>query len=301
MSDFRPGRFQVLPPIVKNLIIINVLFAILQTVLGGRGIDLADYLGLHYWKSALFRPWQLVTHLFMHGSAFDLNATVLHLFSNMFALWMFGSVLENYLGPKRFLTFYFVCGLGAAFCHLAVLGYGYHTLEQGVAAFYNNPTADQFNRLLQQNDWNTGMALAPSNRIDLAKLNEAWQMNPGSSEYLSIARSELHHTLYGRADAVTGHYFHGLYDEATVGASGAVFGMLFAFGYLFPNTLLYFYFLVPIKAKWFVLFYGIFELYNGIRNSAGDNVAHFAHLGGMLFAFLLLRVWEHRRRGRRFY
>lgn len=293
MSDFRPGRFQVLPPIVKNLIIINVLFAVLQTVLAARGIDLADSLGLHYWKSSLFRPWQLVTHMFMHGSAGDLNGTLMHLFTNMFALWMFGSVLENVWGGKRFLTFYFICGLGAALCHLAVLGYGYHNMEANVTAFYQNPTADQFNRLLVQNDW-VGARFG-----GLGHLNDLWQANPGVDAFKGEARTALHYTLYGGVDHQTGIPFHGLYDEATVGASGAVFGILFAFGYLFPNTLLYFYFLIPIKAKYFVGLYALFELYSGIRASAGDNIAHFAHLGGMLFAFLLLRFWRTGRK--RFY
>ncbi len=282
----RPGGLQVLPPIVKNLIIINVLFALGQMVLGGRGVDLADYLGLHYWRSSLFQPWQLVTHLFMHGSAYSWNATFLHLFSNMFALWMFGSILENLWGPKKFLTFYFVCGIGAALCHLAVLGYGFHTVGAEVQAFMNNPTVDQFDLMLRRNDWQ-GIK-------EFQQLDMNWQSDPGNNTYRGIAVNLLDNSLYGITNPQTGEHFSGLYDQATVGASGAVFGILFAFGYLFPNMLLYFYFLFPIKAKWFVFFYAAFELYAGVRASAGDNVAHFAHLGGMLFAFILLRIWKSR-------
>src|ERR1044072_2732457 len=100
MTEFRPSRFQILPPVVKNLIIINSLMVFLQFILAKWHIDLADYLGLHYWRSPLYKPWQLLTHMFMHGSAFDVNVTIMHLFSNMFALWMFGSILENLWGAK---------------------------------------------------------------------------------------------------------------------------------------------------------------------------------------------------------
>ena len=290
MSTFsRPGGFQVLPPIVKNLVIINVLFALGQMALGARGIDLANYLGLHYWRSSLFQPWQLVTHLFMHGSAFSWNETFIHLFSNMFALWMFGSILENLWGPKKFLTFYFVCGIGAALCHLAVLGYGFHTVGAEVQAFMNNPTTDQFDLMMHRNDWFGDLRFQGLSQLDLD-----WQSNPGNDSYRGIAVNSVQNVLYGGTETQTGNHFEGLYDQATVGASGAVFGILFAFGYLFPNMLLYFYFLFPIKAKWFVFLYAAFELYSGIRNSAGDNVAHFAHLGGMLFAFILLRFWKSR-------
>src|SRR3954467_2327838 len=123
MASFRPGRFQVLPVVVKNLIIINCLFLLLQFVLNRYGIDLADYLGLHYWRSHYFKPWQLLTHMFMHGN-------IGHLFSNMFALWMFGSVLENTWGAKRFLYFYLICGIGAALCHLTVLGFEFSAVEK---------------------------------------------------------------------------------------------------------------------------------------------------------------------------
>jgi membrane associated rhomboid family serine protease len=218
MIELRPQRFQVLPLIVKNLIIINAIFLLLDTALERYGINLSQYLGLHYWSSQFFAPWQLITHLFMHGN-FG------HLFFNMFALWMFGSIIENIWGPKRFLIFYFVCGLGAALCHLSVLGFEFGAFE-------------------------------PNSRS----------------------------------------VFAGIMDQATVGASGAVFGVLFAYGFLFPNTELYIYFLFPIKAKYFVALYAAIELFSGFNNSAGDNVAHFAHLGGMLFAFILLKYWQRNNR-----
>lgn len=288
MTQYSPGRFNILPPIVKNLIIINALMALLQFVLIKFGINLADYLGLHYWKSSLFRPWQLITHMFMHGSPYDVNATILHLFSNMFALWMFGSILENTWGEKKFLTFYLVCGLGAALCHFAVLYYGYRQIEEAFQLYQQNPTLDKFQLFIVQ--------YIPKELPDPQRINnlvQAWNNDPGNIRLSNESIRWGQDYLYGYTQGPV--HIDGLFDEATVGASGAVFGILFAFGYLFPNVLLYIYFLFPIKAKWFVAFYALFELYAGFKNSAGDNVAHFAHLGGMLMAFIILKIWNKNR------
>jgi membrane associated rhomboid family serine protease len=291
MTDFRPSRFQILPVVVKNIIIINALMVFAQFVLGRFGIDLADYLGLHYWRSHYFKPWQFITHMFMHGSYNDVQATILHLFSNMFALWMFGSILENVWGPKRFLTFYIICGLGAAVLHLGVVAYEFHVIEQAFIQYQNNPTLDSFNRFIQQH-YHGGASAPVINNIQ--QVYEHWNSNASDSSMVSTSVKVLNQYLSGTT--YQGTFYPGIYDEATVGASGAVFGILFAFGYLFPNTLLYIYFLVPLKAKYFVAMYALFELYAGIRNSAGDNVAHFAHLGGMLVAFILLKIWNKRNR-----
>ncbi len=278
MTEFRPGRFQILPPVVKNLIIINTLMALLQFVVVKFGIDLADYLGLHYWRSPLYKPWQLLTHIFMHGSVNDVSLTVMHLFSNMFALWMFGSVLENVWGAKRFLVFYLACGIGAALCHLAVLGYEYRVFENAFYNYQQNPSLNNYLVFIQQHNLD---------RIQgFLDLKSFWEANPSCID--CSARS---------IDYLTQYYSQTI-NEATVGASGAVFGILFAFGYLFPNTLLYIYFLVPIKAKYVVAAYALFEIYAGIQNSAGDNVAHFAHLGGMVVAFIILKLWNRRIRNR---
>jgi len=226
MTEFRPSRFQILPTVVKNLLIINGLIFLAQVTIGDKAsINLEDLFALHTWQSSLFKPWQLITHMFMHGS-FE------HVFSNMFALWMFGSILENVWGPKRFLTFYLVCGLGAALCHMSVL---FVEMQPITAAFKQLPFEQQQELI----------------NSPLFKLN-----------------------------------------EATLGASGAVFGCLAAFGYLFPNRYIYLYFFLPLKAKWFVLGYAAFELFAGVRNSAGDNVAHFAHLGGALVGIILVYYWN---------
>jgi membrane associated rhomboid family serine protease len=234
MSDFRYTRPDTFPPVVKNLIIINVLVFVAQmTFANNPNFDLENMFALHDVRSIYFRPHQIITHLFMHGS-------IGHIFFNMFALWMFGQTLETRFGSKRFLAFYIISGIGAALLHLAVL---YFELGPVWELFQSLPAEQQAAML----------------RSPLFKLN-----------------------------------------TATLGASGAVFGCLAAFGYLFPNTMMYVYFLFPIKAKWFVLIYAGLELWLGIRNSAGDNVAHFAHLGGALAGFLLVLYWNKTDR-RRFY
>jgi membrane associated rhomboid family serine protease len=234
MTEFRPGRFQMIPPVIKNLIIINVLVFIAQNTFGRETEQgIVNLFGLHDFHSVYFKPHQLVTYMFLHGG-------IDHIFFNMFALWMFGAILENYWGGKRFLTFYMVCGIGAALCHLAVL---YH--ENGI--------------LLQQ--------------FNSSSPDE--QLEQGANVYGAI-------------------------NEATIGASGAIFGCLAAFGYLFPNSLIYLYFFVPIKAKWLVLGYAAYELFLGVRSTAGDNVAHWAHLGGGLVGLLLVIYWNRNNR-RNFY
>ncbi|HTI12333.1 MAG TPA: rhomboid family intramembrane serine protease [Puia sp.] len=234
MTEFRPGSFQMIPPVIKNLIIINVLVFLAQQTLGPVIEEkMYNLLALHDIHSVYFRPHQLITYLFMHGG-WD------HIFFNMFALWMFGAILENYWGGKRFLVFYMITGIGAGICHLAVL---YYEMAP-IADMFHQLSADQQQELLYSSTF---------------KLN-----------------------------------------EATVGASGAVFGCLAAFGYLFPNSLIYLYFFVPIKAKWAVIGYAAIELFSGIRSSAGDNVAHWAHLGGAAVGLLLVIYWNRSNR-RNFY
>jgi membrane associated rhomboid family serine protease len=280
--DFRPSRFEILPLIVKNLLIINGLFFLATIVLGKQGIDLSQWLALHHWSSDLFKPWQLITHMFMHGnvSGPDANyeAGFMHLFSNMFALWMFGSILESTFGPKRFLSFYILCGLGASILHLLVVTYELHGMQQVVSLFNQPITIEQYSSYLKSHHFSPGSSFGAV----LYDIRDQWaQAGDVGQPFMQSISLELH------------KYVTMFRDVPTVGASGAVFGILFAFGYLFPNTELYLYFIpIPIKAKYFVAFYAIFELYAGIRNSGGDNVAHFAHLGGMLVAFIIIKVWN---------
>ena len=178
----------------KNLLVVNFLAYMATWVLELRGIDLTAMLGLHFFLASDFHFYQFFTYMFLHGS-------FMHIFFNMFALWMFGYVLENFWGSRRFLFYYLVCGVGAGLCNLLVPGWG-----------------------------------------------------------------------------------------ITVGASGAVYGILLAFGMTFPNERIYLYFLMPIKAKWFVIGYAALELMEGLFRA--DGVAHFAHLGGMLFGLLLILYWR---------
>jgi len=234
-----------IPPVVKNLLIVNGLFYLATTLLAGQGIDLSDYFGLHYWKSEGFRPHQLITYMFMHGG-------FTHILFNMFAVWMFGKILEGVWGQKRFLIFYMVTGIGAGLIQLLVAHLRLMPLYDVLT-----PEAIEF---------------AISNGYDLMRGGQ------------------------GPADMVTNPNFVDallLINTPTVGASGAVFGILLAFGMLFPNTELMLLFPpIPIKAKWFVLGYGAIELYSGFANNPNDNVAHFAHLGGMLFGFILIKMWQ---------
>ena len=218
------------PPVVKNLIIINVLFYLAT-------MALEECLMFHYFSgtypgSPNFFPWQVVTHMFMHG---DIG----HIFFNMFALYMFGGQLERLWGAQRFLNYYLICGLG---------GFVLHELWMGMELY------NQFHSFFPQ--------------------------FPNESEVLDIHCMDGYDRKFGRV----------------VGASGAVFGLLLAFGMLFPNTRLMLLFPpIPIKAKYFVIGYGILELSLALENAPGDNVAHYAHLGGMLFGYMLLKRWQKER------
>lgn len=268
MREFRPGTFQILPAIIKNLIIINVLMFLAHHPFAPTASTqtMEDLFALHTWQSPLFKPWQFVTHLFMHGS-------VMHIFSNMFALWMFGSILENVWGARRFLIFYFVCGLGAAFAHMIVL------------YFETNSLLNNYYMLKQHFDVNNFSNFYSKEKLGsyyqgAAQLLQQWQLNPSDGDAAQQAMGLSNQFITDRI------------NEPTLGASGAVFGCLAAFGYLFPNTKIYLYFFLPLKAKWFVLIYAGFELMLALQNSAGDSVAHVAHLGGALFGFLLVFFWN---------
>ena len=196
MSTYQPQAFRMLPTAVKHILIINVLVFIGTIALERKGFfGITNALALWSVQSGHFQLWQPLTYMFMHAS-------IDHIFFNMFALWMFGCILENFWGTKRFLIYYLVCGLGAAAVNLLVA--------------------------------------------------------PGGP---------------------------------TVGASGAVYGILLAFGMMFPNEQIYLYFLLPIKAKWFVIGYAAIELFEGVFHSM-DGIAHFAHLGGMLAGLILILWWR---------
>lgn len=234
MAEFRPGGFTILPPVIKNLLILNTLVFIAQKLTLKEDNPIIEQLfALYDVHSVYFKPWQLISYLFLH-------ADIWHIFFNMFALWMFGSILENVWGSGRFIFFYLICGVGAGALQLAIL-------------YYQNA--------------------------------------PIMAEFYTLPQSQQDQLLYARNFIVNG---------STIGASGAVFGCLAAFAYLFPNDYLYLYAFFPIKAKWFVLGYAAVELWMGVQNSAGDNVAHWAHLGGAAVGFIIVLIWNKTNR-RRFY
>ncbi len=275
-QQYRPQSFNILPPVVKNLLIINGLFYLATLVFGTQfGLDLTDKLGLHYFAASDFQPYQLITYMFMHGS-------FMHLFFNMFALWMFGNTLENYWGPKRFLTYYLITGVGAAICHYTILYFQIQPTLEFVNNYITNPSLNEFQTFLSSTDLKltTQTAIDHYNELIPTTYNAALSTNNANEALrISVEYMQMYKTDF-------------LNSPVIVGASGSVFGILLAFGMLFPNTMLYIYFAIPIKAKWFVMLYGAAELYSGISNSPGDNVAHFAHLGGMLFGFILMKIWQ---------
>ena len=273
MDQYKPTGFKMLPDVVKNLLIINgLLFLATIACANVFKIDLADTLGLHYFGAEKFRPYQFITYMFMHGS-------FMHIFFNMFALWMFGNVLENYWGPKRFLTYYLITGIGAALTHYVVMYYQISPIIDTLNHYIANPDVYKFNEI-----GSSGL-FAASSEI----------MNHYTQFKTTIASMNDTQSLAASVEFIQQVKIDYLNAPNVVGASGSVFGLLLAFGMMFPNSLIYVYFAIPIKAKYFVMIYGAIELYSGISNSAGDNVAHFAHLGGMLFGIFLILYWKKRR------
>ncbi|MGN0232036.1 MAG: rhomboid family intramembrane serine protease [Muribaculaceae bacterium] len=234
----RGGFASSIPTVTKNLIIINALVWLATIVLPKwLGIDLVEYCGLHYWLASDFNPAQLVTYMFMH----DPNG-FMHLFFNMFSLFIFGRILEQVWGSKRFLFYYLSTGLGAG--------------------------------LIQEITW---MLTATSSFV----------LIDGNGFEAMSGTEAITYALSHGIDV--GAYYNSM---ITIGASGAVFGILLAFGMMFPNAPMYLMFIpIPIKAKYLVIGYGAFELMFGVAGIQ-QGVAHFAHLGGMLVGFLILLYWK---------
>ncbi|MBQ3750527.1 MAG: rhomboid family intramembrane serine protease [Bacteroidales bacterium] len=261
------GGFNILPPGVKNLLIINILafFATFVFLKTGRA-DLTELFGLHFPGATNFHVWQFVTYMFMH-------ANFSHIFFNMFALWMFGAAVENTWGTKRFLIYYFITGLGAALVHYLITFFQIHPMLTLLNQFLDSPSLETY-RYLAENAKDIRFHDMLSNNLMVL------QQNPGSlDEIVSI-------TANAKAQYLDSFNI--------IGASGAVYGVLLAFGMLFPNDYIYVYFMLPIKAKWFVIIYGVIELVTGLSTS--DGIAHFAHLGGMIFGLIVILLWRRNER-----
>ncbi|MDR2824253.1 MAG: rhomboid family intramembrane serine protease [Prevotellaceae bacterium] len=250
-----------MPPVTKNLIIINLIVWLAAYVLQIRGIfDVNEFFGLHYWAAEKFNLTQLLTYMFLHATVDPVTHSIVfgHVFFNMFAVFMFGMVLERFWGSKRFLFYYLFCGVGAGVVQEIVWTIDFHSLQ---SAFSHAISSSSVEPLLPF-------------QTEFAKYFQITNFQSLTIEQILQLKSAL----------------FGLFN--TVGASGAVFGILLAFGWLFPKEKIYFYFLIPIQARIFVILYGIAELFYGVASFRGDNVAHFAHLGGMLFGLILLLWWH---------
>lgn len=218
-----------IPTVTRNLLIINVVVFLATYLMQNIGADLNSILGLHFILAPDFQAYQLLTYMFAHGGWS-------HIFFNMFALWMFGCIVERTWGARKFLFYYIACGIGAGlFQELAQMVQFYLLAAEHIQGFTLSQT----------------MLVAKAS----ATLINAW---------------------------------------TTVGASGAIYGILLAFGMLYPEERLFIFPLpVPIKAKWFVLIYAAIELFMAF-STTGDGVAHLAHLGGMVVGFFLIRYWRRR-------
>lgn len=270
MNTLRQRPFSGTPPVLKNLLFINILMFLAMVVLKRTmDINLNQLLGLYYFKSDFFRPYQIVTHVFMHGN-------FQHILLNMFMLWMFGRVLEQVWGGKRFLFYFLFTALGAAALHMLVLHIELGPMVRDASAFINTPSPDLFDIFISKYVGNPNPQV-----IDFIK---TWTNDPGNLNYSQQATEMINNWMSSPYQAI---------NVPTVGASGAVFGILLAFGVLFPNMplVLIFFPFFPIKAKYMVMGMAVIELIAGL-SWANSNIAHFAHLGGMLFGYLLIKYWN---------
>lgn len=262
--------FRRLTPVAKNILIINVAVFLIGSFLS---IPLADLFGLRVIFSEEFAPYQFLTYMWLHGS-FG------HILGNMIAVLVFAPMLEQVWGSKRFLTFYLICGIGAGIIYGGADFLEKLPLKQDAEAYIENPSPESFERFIIEHK------AVGLNRSYFAELIDAYYEDSGYQSQTVNAVKEIYEVFVTQG--------------TMIGASGAVFGILFAFAFLFPNTELFLLFPpIPIKAKYLVFFYGLYELYAEFNRVPGDNVAHLAHLSGMLIAFILLKFWKNDTR--RFY
>lgn len=258
-----------LTPVVEKLLIINLIVFFANKLFGW---DLVDLFGLRYIFSEQFKPYQLLAHLFVHAS-FN------HLFSNMFSLITFGPILEYQLSSKRFLSLYLITGIGAALLYTLIFYVEIEKLQTMYHTYIATPNPESFNVFLHKfpNMYNNFY-------------NFIHDFFNHANDPVYIARSK----------SIVTQLYRFKTDIPIVGASGAIFGILTAFAMLFPNASLSLLLLpIPIKAKYFIILYGMYELYAGIQANPADNVAHFAHLGGILFAYLFIKWYQYRRNSNR--
>lgn len=255
--------FRNITPVVKNLLLINVGLLIVSQFIFPQ---LNQWFALYYIHSPYFKPFQFLTYMFMHADFW-------HLFGNMFGLMIFGPLLEQFLGPKKLLILWMVCGVGSGVLYSGYTAYRMNNLEEKVAMFQNNPDPESFNKLVLEN-----RGFFQSSVFDFV---DAYSRNPDDPNKISQAKQTLDAILDIQGNV------------PMVGASGALFGVLIAFAMLFPNTQLFLLFPpIPIKAKYMVLFYSLYTIYNVFVTNPLDNVAHFAHLSGLVIGGVLIYFWK---------
>ena len=259
--------FNQITPVVKNILIINlVIFAILN--LFGKEISetMIDYLGMHYVLSSDFKPYQVITYMFVQKG-------FMHLFGNMFGLFIFGTWLERQWGSQRFLFFYMATGVGAALLYSLVSYFTFIPMKEAVGDYLLHPDSEAFNAFV--------IKFAEPYYTSLSGFIDQFSAEPKNMSFMAESKIYVQQLLDYKM------------NTPTVGASGAIFGILLAIAMLFPNTELMLLFPpIPIKAKYFVTIYGAYEFWQGMRMNPSDNVAHFAHLSGMVIAFLILWYWK---------
>lgn len=251
----------------KFLLIINIaMFILTWAIKTINGTDLDNYLALFYIKSDYFHPYQYITYMFMHGGLF-------HLFFNMYALFLFGVILEQVWGTKRFVFYYMVTGIGAAVVNTIVCYYQFAPIQDALQNYLASPSKSALEAIAQK-----------CNNLNLAAVYEIidkWDIYMASPESMADIANQL-------TQAVNSYI-----AAPMIGASGAVFGLLLAFAMMFPDLKLQIIFIpIGIKAKYFVLIYGLAELFFGINDFSGDNVAHWAHLGGLLAGIIIMLIWK---------
>jgi membrane associated rhomboid family serine protease len=249
--------FQNIPQVTKNILILNILFFVATLVMQGQNVDLIRLLGTHYVNSPLFEPFQIVTHFFMHANIF-------HIFINMWLFVMLGGFLERLWGPQRFFIFYIVSALAAFALHNFI---GVYQVEQMKALLGEEIPVDQLNNIVRT--------------TSLFNLENAINQFLMDHPVGDIALIE--------------NYIRMIYTPM-VGASGAVFGVMAAFAILFPNTEFYLYFMIPVKAKYLVGVYLIYEVYSAFQNNLDDPVAHLAHIGGAVAGAVMVIIWRRKDR-----
>ena len=254
-----------LSQIVRTLLFINIAMLAIPSLMGTHEV-MVQLLALRNFNAPAFNPYQLVTHMFMHDG-------ISHLFFNMMGLVFFGTMLEQFWGAQRFLIFYMVCGVGAGLLYLGINYFETSGQERAAVEYKMAPNPEGYVRYLSD--------YAPDRlRMDV-EFNDFYARNPKSEELITATSAVVDKLYFSRL------------ATPMIGASGAIFGILMAFALLFPNTELYVFLIpFPIKAKYLVAFYGLTALFGALHKTAGDNVAHYAHLGGMLFGWVMVLVYK---------